>query len=179
MQDQTIEDIEPEFGRWVRDQRKQQSVSQGELASRCGDLLDASAISRIESGKRSVRLSEAVAIAQALDSPFLSAQFTERVDPVRRLVSDALAAGQEAQRAEVRFAMMGDDLGRAVTEQANALDRLKALIPEMKTLPVEMQVWVLRTLEEFKISRGPRREVYADVFRAASAEAREALKEDD
>ncbi len=160
-------------------QRKQQGVSQGELASRCGDLLDASAISRIESGKRSVRLSEAVAIAQALDSPFLSAQFTERVDPVRRLVSDALAAGQAANYAEIRFAIMGDELGRAVTEQANALDRLKALLPEMKTLPVDMQVWVLRTLEEFKMSRGPRRDTYAEVFRAASPDARAALKADD
>lgn len=52
------------FSRWVRDLRDQQGLSQAALGSEVG--LDPTAITRIERGQRSVRLNEAVAIANAL-----------------------------------------------------------------------------------------------------------------
>lgn len=56
--------VEQDFGKWVRARRKAKRMSQADLGKRSGLALDASAISRIESGTRSVRLSEAVAIKQ-------------------------------------------------------------------------------------------------------------------
>lgn len=171
MQDQSIEDIEPEFGRWVRDQRKGKGLSQGELAHLTG-MIDASALSRIESGKRSVRLSEAVAIAQAVGSPFLSAQFTERVDPVRRVTSDVLAACQEADRARVYALAADHDLRRALEAESGALDRLGELASQVPNMSAESQAEILLTFEEFKRAGGRRRDVYVDMLRAASPEVR-------
>ncbi|MCW2165777.1 helix-turn-helix protein [Microbacterium hydrothermale] len=175
MQDQTVEDIEPEFGRWVRDQRRSKQISQGELAQLSG-VVDASALSRIESGKRSVRLSEAVALAQALDSPFLSAQFTERVDPVRRLTSDVLDACVASDRAHVYSMAAADDLRRAIEVEGAALDRLAELAPNMAGLTADMQAHVLRALADLKRSSGRRREVYLEMLRSAAPEVRAALE---
>ena len=61
--------IDAAFGQNLRTRRLVYGISQremGTLLRRAGLLIDASAVSRIESGERSVRLSEAVLIADAL-----------------------------------------------------------------------------------------------------------------
>lgn len=151
-------------------------MSQGELAQLSGGVVDASALSRIESGKRSVRLSEAVALAQALGSSFLSAQFTERVDPVRRLTSDVLNACLETDRAHVYSLAAADDLSRAVDLEQVALDRLEQLIPTMGELTTEMQMLALRTLAELRRSGGRRRQVYLDMLGAAAPDVRATIE---
>ncbi|WP_188535191.1 helix-turn-helix domain-containing protein [Kocuria dechangensis] len=64
--------FDTQFGGRVRHYREAQEVSQRDLARRVtalGASVDASGISRIEKGTRTVKLFEAVALAEALDVP--------------------------------------------------------------------------------------------------------------
>lgn len=64
------------FARRLRQERQRQQISQAELARRTAEILqtslDPSAITRIEQRTRTVRLDEAVAVAQALDVPLVT-----------------------------------------------------------------------------------------------------------
>ncbi len=174
MQDQTIEDIEPEFGRWVRDKRREKGISQGELAHLSGGLVDASALSRIESGKRSVRLSEAVALAKALETPLLSPQFTERVDPVRVLVTDVLNAYQEADRAEAHMRVADNDAGIAADRAGQALHRLAELVPEVGRMTSDKQALILHALQDLRRYGGYRGALAGELLESAEQEVRAA-----
>ena len=74
------ESAEAKFGSLVRERRDEMQMSQTELARRAseqGISLDASAISRIESGARSVRINEAVALAAILHIDVFSERFVK------------------------------------------------------------------------------------------------------
>ena len=61
------------FARRMREERQRAGLSQAALAERVTALLDykvdSSSVTRVEKGERSVRLAEAVAIAEALSNP--------------------------------------------------------------------------------------------------------------
>ena len=75
----SLKKIEAEFGRWLRDMREERQLTQAQLASAVH--LDASAISRIEKGERSIRLAEAVALARAVDVEILPQSLRSRIEP--------------------------------------------------------------------------------------------------
>lgn len=70
------------FARRMREERHRAGLSQAALAERVTALLDykvdGSSVTRVEKGERSVRLAEAIAIAEALQTP-LSALLRDRV----------------------------------------------------------------------------------------------------
>lgn len=69
------------FARRMREERQRAGLSQAALAERVTALLnykvDSSSVTRVEKGERSVRLTEAIAIAEALSNP-LSALLRDR-----------------------------------------------------------------------------------------------------
>ena len=73
MSNEEIDNVDAQFSAAVRRRREARGLSQSELARRMqqAGLPDATQVlvSRIESGKRSIRLAEARAVARALDVP--------------------------------------------------------------------------------------------------------------
>jgi transcriptional regulator with XRE-family HTH domain len=126
--------IEPAFGRWAKDMRKRAQRSQSDvsedLAAR-GVMLDASAISRIESGERSVRLSEAVAIAAVLGVPLLAepvaARLEDRVSVEERLHDLADRAGVLRRRSE-----------RIDMERASVHYELESVLEQIRSLEIQL-----------------------------------------
>lgn len=115
-------DIEKAFGRWVRRLREDADLSQQALVKRAQELgvtLDASALSRIESGKRSVGLGEAVALAACLGVDLLPQGLRAILDPVdgdrRRL--EAELAVRRASLADLQDSHNAT-LARIAVEQA-------------------------------------------------------------
>lgn len=172
---QTYEEIESEFGRWVRDQRKEARISQAELAARSGLPIDASAISRIESGDRSVRLSEAVAIAGALDQQILPSGLLDRADPVRRLVEETIFAVEEMDRADLAYVVSADRLHAAMAAGSETMERLEKVVSDFDALEHSLQKWVLLKIEGFRRRGGQWRELYERALSAANPQVRESL----
>lgn len=115
------------FGRWVKARRTDQKMSQAELAaaiSARGIALDASAISRIESGDRSIRLNEADAIALALGEALFSGPLADRLSE-GTIVFDLIA------RAAERLAQLCERRDRLETEAIsvdNGIDEASAAL---------------------------------------------------
>ena len=128
--------IEPAFGRWVKDvrkraQRSQTDVSEG-LAAR-GIMLDASAISRIESGDRSVRLSEAVAIAAVLGVPLLA-------EPVAARLEDRVAAEERIHDLIERVNVLRRRRDRIDMEHSAVAFELQSVLQELDLLQAQVAV---------------------------------------
>lgn len=99
------------FAQRLREERARTGVSQTELATRISDRLgftvDPTAITRIEKGERSVKLDEAVAIAEVLgvDLPALLVSTSE----IERVLQEQRAALASAQ---ARFEEARDEVSR-------------------------------------------------------------------
>lgn len=94
------------FARRVREERQRSGLSQAVLAAHVSALLDykvdGSSVTRIEKGERSVRLPEAVVIAEALGIP-LAALLRDRAgidDEIAELERDLSQEVYRASRAE-------------------------------------------------------------------------------
>lgn len=101
---------EARFARRLREERRAARMTQADLAARVSELrgsaLDSSAITRLERAERSVRLDDAVYLAEALGVPLAS------------LLSD----GEEHDR---RLAQLRFELGHAKWREAQALEQLE------------------------------------------------------
>lgn len=95
------------FARRMRDERSRSGMSQSVLAERMSALLgygvDSSSVTRIEQGKRGLRLDEAVAIAQVLGVPMAvllrdRRSIDDEIDQLRQELS--LAEWREARARE-------------------------------------------------------------------------------
>lgn len=120
MEDDDSGDVSQTFGLQVREARSDMGMSQRLLASRMGSLgfkLDPSAITRIESGKREVKLAEAVALKEILGlnldalSADRAAPFRSRVARWKKAMMDARESLVEAMDAfDTAHAALTDDL---------------------------------------------------------------------
>jgi len=117
MHEPSAREIEAAFGKWIRDTRSASGVTQSQLADVVG--LDASAISRLEGGTRSIRLSEAVIVARALGVEILPEPLRARLEPTddERLLRELdrardVYAAARAERAalEMREAVAAQNL---------------------------------------------------------------------
>lgn len=128
-------EVDAAFASRVRQAREEQGMSQAMLANKLRDYgihIDGTAITRIEknatndSGARSIRLAEAVAISDALGKPLdemlrTSPQLSDQM----RIVRDQLAEATEAaEYARMRQAELHSKL-RHLEHQQDVLDRLR------------------------------------------------------
>lgn len=154
VQIQSAETFQREVGRRVRERRKALGLSQAELARRTDLGLDASAISRIESGGRSLQLFEASAIAEVLGSDLASIAVFDSETPVRTVVEDALEAARKLEEAKVTLVLAEEQLVFALQIEGEAFQKVHSLLAEFATLDAEMQAWVIRKLAVFSRDRG-------------------------
>lgn len=112
------------FAQRMREQRTTVGISQAQLAQRLrerGVRLDQSALARIESGDRSVRLGEAVAVADAL-----SATVSGLLRPADRLYEQV----DEAERAHTDAVRALEHWNAQVKARQAALDYLRERLDE-------------------------------------------------
>ncbi|RKS84819.1 helix-turn-helix protein [Microbacterium sp. AG790] len=158
-----LDEAEPAFGKWVRERRQSLALSQSDLVQRLasrGLLVDASAISRIESGARSVRLGEAIGIADALDSP-LGAEFFTYKSPDSSALVEALSSIERALfRREEAIAADHDALRAIFKRQETAHQHLLAVthaeevitaaLPSLSPTELELLNERLRSLRDIE-----------------------------
>lgn len=136
--------IEPAFGRWVKGRRAELRLSQADLAaavSRHGIVIDASAISRIESGDRSVRLAEANAIASALGEVLLSGALAQHLsegaiisDGIVRLADQVLELADTAERRALELRQLEAQRAEVEAEFAVVSSRLLDQLHDLDAL---------------------------------------------
>lgn len=104
------------FARRMREERRRMGMTQAELAERLAEAVgrpvDDSAIARAEAHRRGIRLDEAIAITEILDTP-LAALLRDRDavdDEIDELQRDLDAARWKAGQAEVAFREAQDAL---------------------------------------------------------------------
>lgn len=122
----SLEEPDKAFGITVARWRKTMDLTQKQFAERLTGLgmkVDAAAVSRIESGTRSVRISEAALIAKALETDFASLARVFGTSPERE-VSSAF------REAEMSRALLVDP----ITEFARTHTMLETMIVEYPSL---------------------------------------------
>ncbi|PFG69112.1 helix-turn-helix protein [Propionibacteriaceae bacterium ES.041] len=116
------------FARRLREQRRASRMTQTELARRLsallGTTLDASAITKIESGDRAVRLDEAVYIAQILEMPL--AALLSGMDPDEARLQELRHELQIRQWREMAADSELRQAMSAVAEVTQEIERLEA-----------------------------------------------------
>lgn len=120
---------EATFARRMREQRREVGMTQVELARRLSEQLgvhvDATAITKIESGARAVRLDEAVYIAQLLNVPIWA--LVSDLDPADARMEE-LQRELEQQRARAESALREhEDALREITRLADEVDEIDAV----------------------------------------------------
>lgn len=127
-----IDEVAVAFGRGVALYRVTAGLNQRQLAERLrerGVTFDTAAISRIEKGKRSVRLSEAVAIAEALGSPLEALVSGGQDSPVTQFERASSRADQSLADFRRAFLRMVDEWSEVVS----LLDRHPELLPLVRS----------------------------------------------
>ncbi|MFT9771807.1 helix-turn-helix domain-containing protein [Brevibacterium casei] len=143
------------FGQAVSEFRKTQELSQRDLADRLrenGLNLDASAVSRIENGSRSVRISEASVIADVLDVE-LTELFRYSWTPKRMLRSGRRRANRMLHDTEDQIAELMSMFASLHSLLDANPDLLATLIDEGQEPPTSANdyfTWTLRRLEKWE-----------------------------
>lgn len=149
VQEQSTSGIEPEFGRLVRESRQTAKLSQADVSAalaRRGLSLDGSAISRIESGDRSVRLSEAALIAEVLEIPLLSASFVARATPARNLVAELGDLANRATSLRRQAEVLQMEYGNVQASYRETVAQLRTTVERAGELDHQSVVWLVARL---------------------------------
>lgn len=141
------------FGRAVQTYRGWLQLSQRGLADRlneAGVSLDASALSRLEQGKRSVRLSEALAIAEALETD-ISALLDISPDPRQKFTAMRRRANEAMRASAIPLSEMLEAFLESM-EFADEHPEVVATLTDDEIGPPDpdnggYQSWVLKRLE--------------------------------
>lgn len=188
MQDDTKIDatgvFDVSFGRAVATARSAQGLSQRALSAKlagAGVVIDPTVLSRIESGSRPARLSEATALAEALDHE-LSTLMPEPVSPrlLARMNLARIEGAKNAARAPVRSLLANALAFQALIESephlAAGLDSSMMRAPEPGAVLEWLAAYVAYDLEEeFEESSATPLSVDSDERKRAAVAIVEAL----
>lgn len=165
-----VQEVESEFGESVKRTRTRMGLSQRAFAQRLTDaglVLDASAISRIEQGKRAVRLGEAAVIANALDVDLDDLVYGGLV-PERQLQSYRRDANQHMSDARRSLFQMLEAFRETDDFLAEYPDLVSELADETSSAPESVEEyldWVadrMNGLSERDVTHGAWRGIFED-----------------
>lgn len=152
------DDMDARFANSVSDLRKARGWSQDRLAelltARGVRDITALAVSRIESGRRKVRLNEAVALSQVFGVPLLS---MTKQDPTLKAVIMLSGQVRQLRLWEFDFLESSEQFASRVHETAHAVLRAVENIREQGDLDADIEAHLLRfeRRAQYALAHGP------------------------